>query len=67
VPTSFSGTITLKSGAKAMILGWCFPANLSLAYLQICKKISICRFASRIICEIAGGNFFLQTETFVCL
>jgi hypothetical protein len=63
VPTSFSETITLKSSAKAMILGWCFPVNLTLAYLQICRNISICRFASRIICRIAGGNFFLQTIT----
>jgi hypothetical protein len=40
-----------------------FPANLALAYLQISIKISICRFASRIICILAGGNCFLKTIT----
>jgi hypothetical protein len=46
-----------------MILGWLFPANLTLAYLQICRKISICWFASRTICRIAGDNCSLQTIT----
>jgi hypothetical protein len=30
-----------------MILEWIFPATLTLVYLEICRKMSIVRFASR--------------------